>query len=126
MTSLLSYQLQFASLPFFFLFIYHHPLHIHHTQQHNPLLLFPSILFLTHMRVGATSSPHHGKPGYLAAACRRISTVPWLPLGHCPSLDHHLHPQWRPLLLLPLGQDPFPPSIFLSFRSPNAFRFHQI
>ena len=27
-----------------------------------------------------------------------LSPFLWLPLGHCPSLDHHLHRQWHPLL----------------------------
>ena len=36
--------------------------------------------------------------------CQCILTLPLFPLGHCPSLDHHLHPQCRPLLVLLLDR----------------------
>ena len=51
-----------------------------------------------------TQSVHDGGPRSFPIPHRHISTVPGLPLGHCPPLDHNLQPQRHLLLLLPLGQ----------------------
>lgn len=59
------------------------------------------------------SSVRDGGPRSFATPRGHISTVPWLPLRHCPPLDHHLQPQRNLLLLLPLGQVTLLPSKLL-------------
>jgi len=66
--------------------------------------MVPGPLLLQTTTSPPTQSPHDGGPRSFPIPRRHISTVPRLPLGHCPPLDHNLQPQRHLLLLLPLGQ----------------------
>ena len=113
------------------------PIHFLSSQPPPPLFWLVLLLFLTHMSVVATattsrrrrrrwwsSSVDDGAPRSFATPRGRISTVPGVPLGHCPPLDHHVQLEWHLLLLLPLGQTPLFPSILL--RPPSCWLPHPI
>jgi len=91
--SLLYISLQHIS-HFTFSFLFYSPL----------TSMVPGPLLLQTTTSSPTQSPHDGGPRSLPIPRRHISTVPRLPLRHCPPLDHNLQPQRHLLLLLPLGQ----------------------
>lgn len=54
---------------------------------------------------------HDGEP-LCTTSLRFVSSVSGISLRHCPSFDSHFQPQRHLLLLLPLGQDSIPTSLF--------------